>query len=277
MTRKASTSYTSHPRRGFTLVELLIACVVIAILAAVAIVAYNGMQRRTAEATIFSDLKKASEQLRIAYVRSPATFENISVIPEDFRPSGDVTIRYGSSAASGPHYSNLSPVQKGVLFYDICEELISDPYYATIHARDGSATNSVMMRCTDRIEGGGLQITGWSSPFWDTPVTKAEIQTFIDNVPYDEWWTDRQDVVRAFYTELMNRFEARGGTFPITSFWDTWANQWSGVHREDLPPPDAPSSSSGSGAYCVEAYHNNFPDSIFRITEDDKVEPGSCS
>lgn len=263
-------------RRGFTLVELLIVCVVIAVVAAIGVVAYTGMQQRAAETTVFNDLKKASEQLQIAYVRSPASFNSIAEIPDDFRATDQVVIQYVPLALSGPSYSNLSAVQNGVLFYEVCEELINDPHYATIHARDGSATNSVVMRCTDRIEGGGLQITGWNSIFWNTPVTRDQIQGYMDSVPYDSWWTDRQDVVRGFYEELVNRFTAKGGAFPVTSFWDTWANQWSGVHKEELPAPDASVGGLADGGYCVQAYHSNFPDNVFKITQDDKIEPGGC-
>jgi len=52
-----SVIYTKNVQRGFTIVELLIVIVVIAILAAISIVAYNGIQGRTNDTVVKSDLR----------------------------------------------------------------------------------------------------------------------------------------------------------------------------------------------------------------------------
>ncbi len=67
---------TSHPapshkphaksrQSGFTIVELLIAIVIIGILAAITIVAYNGIQNRAIEASVRSDMVNAGKKLEL--------------------------------------------------------------------------------------------------------------------------------------------------------------------------------------------------------------------
>lgn len=66
--------------RGFTIVELLIVIVVIAILAAITVIAFTGMQIRAEESKLQADLKNAATQLAIDYADTgtyPANYDNL--------------------------------------------------------------------------------------------------------------------------------------------------------------------------------------------------------
>lgn len=64
---------------GFTIVELLIVIVVIAILAAIVIVAYNGVQTRARDSKIEGDLLQLEQAIRAARVnRNDATLHDIT-------------------------------------------------------------------------------------------------------------------------------------------------------------------------------------------------------
>ena len=65
--------WAKHKQTGFTIVELLIVIVVIAILAAITIVAFNGIQNRANDSAVKSDLANIVKQLEAAKAVSTST------------------------------------------------------------------------------------------------------------------------------------------------------------------------------------------------------------
>ncbi len=68
---------------GFTIVELLIVIVIIGILAAITIVAYNGIQNRSNDASVQSDLANLSKQFGLFYANNgvyPSTTADLAVL-----------------------------------------------------------------------------------------------------------------------------------------------------------------------------------------------------
>lgn len=70
-----------NKRSGFTIVELLIVVVVMGILAAISIVAYNGIQNRASNTLTISDLKQASKQIEMSHANDgtyPLTISQVN-------------------------------------------------------------------------------------------------------------------------------------------------------------------------------------------------------
>lgn len=251
---------------GFTIVELMIVIAVIGILATIVTVGFTTVKRDAANSSVVSSLKNAGETVEVELINNRKLPLGM---PDSFAASEDVMVTYIPDEGT-IHYSDLTPVQNGVLFYNICLELISDPFYSTIHSRDGNSTRTVMLGC--HVYGWqSVHINGWDSRNWSVPLTSTALQSYVNSVPYDDWWIDKQQVTRSFYTELMSRFTERGGTWPVTSFWDTWA---SGVQKEILPEPDP---SSDLTKYCIVAYSSLYPEISYFLTADDqRIRSGNC-
>ena len=81
----------SLQQRGFTIVELLIVIVVIAILAAITIVAYNGIQSRAKDSRIQSDIQSVAKKIELYAVDNgsyPSTGGLTTVYSDDNCPGG---------------------------------------------------------------------------------------------------------------------------------------------------------------------------------------------
>ena len=66
-------------KKGFTIVELLIVIVVIAILAAISIVAYNGIQNRAHASTVGADLSNIAKKIEMYQIDSATSSYPIGI------------------------------------------------------------------------------------------------------------------------------------------------------------------------------------------------------
>lgn len=248
---------------GFTLVEILVTIIIIGILATISIVSYRGIQQRAITTTLQSDLTNAAKQMEVA---RGTTRMYPGFLPADMKPSKGVGIELVGIESQ---YAGLSTVQNGVLFYDICKELVAEG-----RGNGASVSGQVGQYITACNVYGyqGMQINGWNARTFNTPINQTTIRDWYNaNVSYDAWWSDKKTVMMNFATELSNRFIAMGGTFPVNSFWDNWA---SGVQKETLP---APVTIFDPSTFCVQAYHINYPDSYWHISAGEtKASTGAC-
>ena len=151
-----SVTRQTHKQRGFTIVELLIVIVVIAILAAISIVAYNGIQQRATDsrrAQDFSSIYKAILAYEIVNNGVPSTVGSgsytqgvyyggwdTSISPNwlaFLRPTiGSVPIDPQNTLASS---TNPTLTTNRVYFY-YCYNAGSGPLPATANVRMGYTT-----------------------------------------------------------------------------------------------------------------------------------------
>jgi prepilin-type N-terminal cleavage/methylation domain-containing protein len=254
-------------RNGFTVVELLIVIVVIGILATITIVAYNGIQQRAAATVVENDLTNIRKSMEITRGKKGAY---PSAIPSDIEISPKISLAKISDDTL--HYSGVTPVQNGVLFSEICDSLIAEGLGSGTNM--GGDTDDYITSC-DNYNHGSIQITGWDSEVFSTPLAESTITSYIASVPAgDAWHPNQQSTVQNFYTELRDRFIATGGSFPIASFWDSWASPGNGVMHEDLPEPDETESADTS--YCIQAVYDGKSDLTWHINEHGPVTPGAC-
>lgn len=89
-------------QRGFTIVELLVVIVVIAILAAITIVAYNGIQNRTNDSAVLSDLANLAKKLKTCKITNANDQYEIFTSACMSSPSLSKG-SYGNNYVSGPN------------------------------------------------------------------------------------------------------------------------------------------------------------------------------
>lgn len=160
------TYQSSKNFNGFTIVELLIVVVVIAILAAITIVAFNGIQARAISTALQSDLANASKTLKLyqvdysAYPTSIDSTTNCPVPADDkyclkLSPGNDF-ISYTVNNTTNPQTFTLDIIHTNGTQYYIDET--SNPTLASDTATIGAITGATTTGST--VTAGTLSPTG---------------------------------------------------------------------------------------------------------------------
>lgn len=156
--------YDKH-QTGFTIVELLIVIVVIAILAAITIVAFNGIQDRAVSTTLQSDLNNASKKLKLYYVdygTYPTSIDSVTYCPTPpdtnycLQASSGVT--FGNYSGDSTSFSLNAFGPKGQQYY------VSDSTAAT----DTSSNTFTMAATTGTARTGSVLTAGAYTPVGTT-------------------------------------------------------------------------------------------------------------
>jgi len=114
---KAWAIYQHKPQSGFTIVELAVVISVIAILASISVVAYNGVQKEAAKSAALADASAAFKKIELfkgnnngAYPTSVTDCPTPSAATMCLGGSGDTEYRFKTNTAS-----NLPPVEVAAL------------------------------------------------------------------------------------------------------------------------------------------------------------------
>lgn len=106
----------AQKQKGFTIVELLIVIVVIAILAAISIVAYNGISQRAKASSAQQALSDAQKKLAVYAVDNGDSYPtDISTL--NLPSSGSVTYQYSAAAGASPTGYCITATTGGVAYY----------------------------------------------------------------------------------------------------------------------------------------------------------------
>lgn len=105
---------TLRNSRAFTIVELLVVVVVIAILASIVIVSYNGVQKSAMTATLQSDLRSAATAIAVEINRS--NLSSVTSFPDTVKPSSKVGLSLAVPASGSAYcingaYANSSSIR----------------------------------------------------------------------------------------------------------------------------------------------------------------------
>ena len=145
---------------GFTIVELLIVIVVIAILAAVSIVAYNGVQNRANDTAVQTDLANAAERFeiyRIDYGSFPQTSTDlanlgVSATKSAYMISPNLTYNYVPCVTAGGVDYTLGAISKSGNRYYVGSK--SGGVKQATSASDWTSGYSTI--CNDTLSGTGI-------------------------------------------------------------------------------------------------------------------------
>lgn len=198
--------------KGFTIIELLIVIVVIAILAAITIVSYNGISNRATEASVTTDVEQLGKQIELfkaANGRYPTVPASLAAGPapeieEILRKAGLYSQTRSQSSLvssdSGPNRTKSfvfcasndgsqiavvawAPIVKGIPSTDLDKAIGKPMYYYTTAKSNGQAPfkntlgvqDSGMNACNSVVDGFSTStwVRRWS---FDAPTKDADVQ-----------------------------------------------------------------------------------------------------
>lgn len=154
-------------QKGFTIVELLIVVVVIAILAAITIVAYNGIQNRAKNSAAQSAASQAGKKVASAAVLNAELYPTVAELPgaTGFTSSTDNSTPYQYTVSTDQKTFCLTVTTSGISYYVRNTNLTPTKGACPGHGADGATIISNLIT-NPSLE---TNSTGWSMHAGITP------------------------------------------------------------------------------------------------------------
>jgi prepilin-type N-terminal cleavage/methylation domain-containing protein len=231
-------------RYGFTIVELILVITVVAILAALVVVSYQGVQRRAASVSTQSALEQGTDALQLYDTHNHLYPGNIA--DTDFVPPTNAALVLYTNADQVPVYQSLSSAQNAQLFLNTCN--------ASMPIVSGGTTYNTS--CSFNGGGLNLHVAGQSGSNWvkSTPIQQSDFVLICGSA-----CTTAQNTI-------VSDFLAQGGTFPIN-----------GIGGGSTLPAPTPTTFGNASRFCLESRALAFPDIVYHTSNDDtRIQAGAC-
>lgn len=228
---------------GFTVVELLITIVVIAILASIVVIGYRAWLHNVADANVRSDVQHATSALKMYQNFSNDYPPNLG--GAGFAPSNNIALKMSTNANQIRVYSGLTASQNAQLFLNACNAQM--PIVVS-----GTTYNTSCSFAGNNIHAAGQ---GSSNIVWKGPTLQQSDITLSCGAACD-----------SASSTMISEFLAQGGTFPLT------------VSGQNVALPAYTSQNTGPATrFCIEGTAVPFSDIVYHTTsENASVVAGAC-